>query len=216
MTHLGVQGSQPAADEADLVARLRGGDEQAFEALVARHYGTMLAVAQTYVRSRAVAEEVVQESWLGVLKGLDRFEGRSSLRTWILRILVNTAKTRGAREARSVPFTSLAPEGDEPAVEPERFRGGEDPFPGHWRAYPADWRRLPEEALSDRETLNVVLSAIHGLPGPQRIVITMRDIQGCDAEEVCAALDVSEGNQRVLLHRARSKVRSALEGHLDG
>jgi RNA polymerase sigma-70 factor (ECF subfamily) len=211
-------GLQEAAGtaEAELVARLRAGDERAFEALVERHYPTMLAVARQHVSSRAVAEEVVQEAWLGVLKGLERFEGRSSLRTWILRILVNTAKTRGAREARSVPFTSLAPEGDEPAVEPERFRGGEDPFPGHWRAYPADWRRLPEEALSDRETLNVVLSAIHGLPGPQRIVITMRDIQGCDAEEVCEALEVSEGNQRVLLHRARSKVRSALERHLDG
>src|SRR5215218_2541091 len=147
MTHLGVQGSQPAADEADLVARLRGGDEQAFEALVARHYGTMLAVAQTYVRSRAVAEEVVQEAWLGVLQGLDRFEGRSSLKTWILAILVNKAKTRGVREARSVPFASLAPEGDERAVEPERFRGPQDGFPGHWRAYPGNWAATPEVAL---------------------------------------------------------------------
>src|SRR5215212_1138812 len=110
MTHLGVQGSQPAADESDLVARLRGGDEQAFEALVARHYGTMLAVAQTYVRSRAVAEEVVQEAWLGVLQGLDRFEGRSSLKTWILRIVANRARTRGEREARSIPMSSLGPE----------------------------------------------------------------------------------------------------------
>jgi RNA polymerase sigma-70 factor (ECF subfamily) len=215
VTQAGLQ-DQTAAEETELLGRLRAGDERAFETLVECHYPTMLAVARHYVSSRAVAEEVVQEAWLGVLKGIDRFEGRASLRTWILRILVNTAKTRGAREARSVPFTSLAPEGDEPAVEPERFRGGEDPFPGHWRAYPADWRRLPEEALSDRETLNVVLSAIHGLPGPQRIVITMRDIQGCDAEEVCEALEVSEGNQRVLLHRARSKVRSALERHLDG
>src|SRR5215218_9239593 len=106
----------------------------------------MLAVAQTYVRTRAVAEEVVQEAWLGVLKGLDRFEGRSSLKTWILRILVNIAKTRGVREARSVPYASLAPEGDEPAVEPERFRGPGDAFPGHWRAYPGDWHTLPEDA----------------------------------------------------------------------
>jgi RNA polymerase sigma-70 factor, ECF subfamily len=150
------------------------------------------------------------------VEGIDRFEGRSSLRTWILRILVNTAKTRGAREARSVPFTSLAPEGDQSAVEPERFRGADDPFPGHWRAYPGNWHRLPDEALADRETLDVVLATIHQLPPPQRIVITMRDIQGCDPEEVCEALDVSEGNQRVLLHRARSKVRSALERHLDG
>jgi RNA polymerase sigma-70 factor, ECF subfamily len=204
-----------AASEIELVARLRGGDERAFEALVERHYPTMLAVARHYVSSRAVAEEVVQEAWLGVLKGIDRFEGRSSLRTWILRILVNTAKTRGAREARSVPFASLVSE-REPAVEPERFRSTDDPFPGHWRAYPGNWQQLPEEALADRQTLDVVLATIHALPPPQRIVITMRDIQGCDSEEVCEALDVSEGNQRVLLHRARSKVRSALERHLDG
>jgi len=205
-----------AAEEGELLARLRAGDERAFEALVERHYSTMLAVAQHYVKTRAVAEEVVQEAWLGVLKGLDRFEGRSSLKTWILRILVNTAKTRGVRESRSVPFASLGPESDEPAVEPERFRGRDDPFPGHWRAYPADWQRLPEDALADRETLKVVLGTIELLPDAQRAVITMRDIQGCEPEEVCAALDVSDGNQRVLLHRARSKVRAALERHLDG
>ena len=215
MTEAGLQ-YRTAADEAELLAQLRAGDERAFEALVERHYATMLAVARHYVKSRAVAEEVVQEAWLGVLKGLDRFEGRSSLRTWILRILVNIAKTRGVREARSLPFASLAPEGEEVAVEPERFRGGQDPFPGHWRAYPGDWQRLPEDALADRETLGIVISTIEQLPDAQRIVITMRDIQGCDSDEVCAALDVSEGNQRVLLHRARSKVRGALERHLDG
>jgi RNA polymerase sigma-70 factor, ECF subfamily len=215
VTEAGLQ-DRSATAEAELVARLRAGDEHAFEALVERHYPTMLAVARHYVSTRAVAEEVVQDAWLGVLKGIERFEGRSSLRTWIVRIVVNTAKTRGAREARSVPFTSLAPEGDAPAVEPGRFRSADDPFPGHWRAYPGNWGQLPEETLSDRETLNVVLAAIHQLPPPQRIVITMRDIQGCDSQEVCEALDVSEGNQRVLLHRARSKVRSALERHLDG
>ena len=215
MTEAGVQ-VETSADEHVLLERLRAGDERAFEALVERHYPTMLAVARHYVSSRAVAEEVVQEAWLGVLQGLDRFEGRSSLRTWILRILVNKAKTRGARDARTVPFASLAPVGDEPAVDPERFRGPDDPFPGHWRAYPGNWQRLPEETLADRETLDVVLSTIHQLPPPQRIVITMRDIQGCDPEEVCEALEVSDGNQRVLLHRARSKVRSALERHLDG
>ena len=215
MTEAGLQ-DRTAAEETELLARLRAGDERAFEALVERHYPTMLAVARHYVKTRAVAEEVVQDAWLGVLNGIDRFEGRSSLRTWILRILVNTAKTRGAREARSVPFASLAPEGDQAAVEPERFRSADDPFPGHWRAYPGNWQRLPDEALADKETLDVVLATIHQLPPPQRIVITMRDIQGCDSEEVCEALDVSEGNQRVLLHRARSKVRSALERHLDG
>jgi RNA polymerase sigma-70 factor (ECF subfamily) len=205
-----------AGGDAVLVARLRAGDERAFEALVKRHYGTMLAVARSHVSSRSVAEEVVQEAWLGVLKGLDRFEGRSSLSTWILRIVVNIAKTRGTREARSVPYSSLGPEGEEPAVEPDRFRGSGDAFPGHWRAYPGDWSRLPENVLHERETLSVVMSAIAALPSVQRAVITMRDVQGCGPHEVCAVLDVSDGNQRVLLHRARARVRAALERHLDG
>jgi RNA polymerase sigma-70 factor (ECF subfamily) len=204
------------AEEAELVARLRAGDERAFEALVDRHYGTMLAVARTHVSSRAVAEEVVQEAWLGVLKGLDGFEGRSSLATWIMRIVANIAKTRGVREARSVPYASLAPEGEEAAVEPERFRGAADGFPGHWRAYPANWRSLPEELLHERDTLRTVMDAIARLPPAQRAVITMRDVHGCGPEEVCAALELSDGNQRVLLHRARSRVRAALERHLDG
>jgi RNA polymerase sigma-70 factor, ECF subfamily len=216
MTQIGVQRSTASADEIELLARLRAGDEQAFEALVARHYGTMMAVAQTYVKSRAVAEEVVQDAWLGVLQSLDRFEGRSSLKTWILAILVNKAKTRGVREARSVPFASLAPERDEPAVEPERFRGPQDAFPGHWRAYPGDWGAAPEVVLEDRETLGVALRAIAALPLAQQTVIRMRDVEGYSSDEVCAALEVSAANQRVLLHRARSRVRAALEAHLDG
>ena len=216
MTGAAVEERRPRADEAELLAKLRAGDERAFEALVNRHYGTMLAVAQTYVGSRAVAEEVVQEAWLGVLKGLDGFEGRSSLATWILRIVANIGMTRGGREARSIPYASLAGEGDEHAVEPDRFRGAADAFPGHWRAYPGDWHRLPEEALHQRETLRVVVDAIAALPAAQRTVITMRDVEGCGAEEVCAVLGVSEGNQRVLLHRARSRVRAALERHFDG
>src|SRR5829696_5139709 len=173
MTHLGAQRSKASADELELLTRLRAGDEQAFEALVARHYGTMMAVAQTYVKTRAVAEEVVQEAWLGLLQSLDRFEGRSSLRTWILRILVNKAKTRGVREARSVPFASLAPEGDEPAVEPERFRGPGDAFAGHWRAYPGNWGAAPDVALENRETLHAALHAIAALPSVQQTVIRM-------------------------------------------
>jgi RNA polymerase sigma-70 factor, ECF subfamily len=202
--------------ERKLVARLRAGDEQAFESLVTRYYGTMLAVALTHVKTRAVAEEVVQEAWLGVLQSLDRFEGRSSLKTWILAILVNKAKTRGVREARTVPFASLAPDAGEPAVEPDRFRGAQDAFPGHWRAYPGDWRALPDATVQDRETLAVAMRAIGELPPQQRAVIAMRDVAGCGAEEVCAELGLSEGNQRVLLHRARSRVRAALERHLDG
>jgi RNA polymerase sigma-70 factor, ECF subfamily len=207
--------TQAEVVETDLLARLRAGDEAAFESLVARHYATMLAVAITYVKGRAVAEEVVQETWLAVIQGLDRFEGRSSLKTWIISILVNKAKTRGVREARTVPFTALAPEGDEPAVPGERFRGRDDAYPGHWRAYPARWHVSAETAVHDRETLQVVVRAIAGLPLAQQTVIRMRDVEGYSPDEVCQALDISEGNQRVLLHRARSRVRAALEKHLD-
>ena len=202
--------------EVELLEQLRAGDERAFEALVERHYGAMLAVARRYVKTRAVAEEVVQDAWVAVLKGIDRFEGRSSLKTWILRIVANTAITRGAREARTVPFASLAPQGEEPAVDPDRFRDAVDGFPGHWRAYPGDWGALPEDRLLGRETLEVVTRAIRSLPEAQRAVITLRDVQGCSSDEACELLDVSEGNQRVLLHRARARVRAALEEHLDG
>ena len=201
-----------ADEERELLTRLRAGDERAFAALVDRCHGTMLAVAQAHVRTRASAEEVVQEAWLGVIRGLDRFEGRSSLRTWILRIVVNTAKTRGVREARTLPFASLEP--DDPAVPADRFRGPEDRYTGGWKVFPANWQLLPEEALHQRETLDVIVAAISSLPPAQRAVIRMRDVEGCSPEEVCDALGVSEGNQRVLLHRARSRVRSALEQHL--
>jgi len=198
--------------DVDLLARLRAGDEQAFAALVDSCHATMLAVAQAHVRSRAIADEVVQEAWIGVIRGLDGFEGRSSLKTWIMRIVVNTAKTRGAREARSVPFASLGPA--DPAVDPDRFRGPEDPYTGGWKVFPANWHLLPDETLHQRQALGVIVSAIASLPPAQRAVIRMRDVEGCSAEEVCDALGVSAGNQRVLLHRARSRVRSALEEHL--
>jgi RNA polymerase sigma-70 factor, ECF subfamily len=216
VTDAALSERKASAEEVAVLGRLRAGDERAFEALVNRHYGTMLAVARTYVGSRAVAEEVVQEAWLGVLNGLDRFEGRSSLATWILRIVANIAKTRGVRETRSIPYASLAAQGHDTAVEPERFRGAGDAFPGHWRAYPGDWSQLPEQVLHQRETLRTVVEVIAGLPPAQRAVITMRDVQGCRPDEVCAALELSDGNQRVLLHRARSRVRAALERHLDG
>jgi RNA polymerase sigma-70 factor, ECF subfamily len=205
-----------AADEAALVARLRDGDERAFEETVERFYPAMMAIARGYVRSRAVADEVVQEAWLGLLRGLDRFEGRSSLRTWVLQIVANIARTRAVREARSVPFSSFELEGDEPVVEPERFRGPDDPYPGHWKSYPTDWETLPEQQLLARETLEFVERAMEELPETQRIVITLRDMTGCSSEEVCEILSISEGNQRVLLHRARARIRAQLERHLDG
>ncbi len=152
-----------ALSESELIARLRSGDERAFADLVERHHATMLAVARHHVKTRAVAEEVVQEASIGVIKGLDRFAGRSSLKTWILRILVNTAKTRGVRESRSVPYSSLP---EEPAVDPDRFRGAGDRYLGGWRAFPGDWSALPEEALTARETLQVAMAAIEALPTP--------------------------------------------------
>jgi RNA polymerase sigma-70 factor, ECF subfamily len=207
--------TRPRADETALIARLRDGDEAAFNSLVADLYPSMLAVARGYVRSRAVAEEVVQESWLGVLKGLDRFEGRSSLRTWVLKIVANVARTRAVREARSVPLSTFEGEGGEPSVDPGRFRGPDQPFPGHWLSPPTDWRRLPEERLTSLETIGVVQQAIEQLPEAQRLVITMRDVAGIDSDDVCDALGISAGNQRVLLHRARARVREALERHFD-
>jgi RNA polymerase sigma-70 factor, ECF subfamily len=204
----------PKTEDGDLLDRLRGGDERAFEMLVERHYAAMLAVARIHVRTRASAEEVVQDAWVAVLKGLDRFEGRSSLKTWIMRIVANIATTRGVREARSTPFSSLAPDGEEAAVDADRFRGPEDGFPGHWRAYPRDWRSLPEHALLGQETLEALARALEDLPAAQRTVVTLRDIYGCSSEEVCTALEVSSANQRVLLHRGRSRLRSALEQHV--
>jgi RNA polymerase sigma-70 factor (ECF subfamily) len=176
----------------------------------------MLRDAQLYVRSRAVAEEVVQETWLAVLKGIGRFEGRSSLKTWIFRILTNTAKTRGEREGRTVPFSALAGAAEEEgaSVDPDRFLGPEERFPGHWSSPPSSWAGEPEERLLAGETLDVVQAAIDRLPPAQALVITMRDVEGFSSDEVRNALDISETNQRVLLHRARTKVRRALEEYM--
>jgi RNA polymerase sigma-70 factor, ECF subfamily len=202
-----------APNEAELVAALRAGDEAAFAELARSYNASLLRVAQIYVSSRAVAEEVVQETWLAVLQGLDRFEGRSSLKTWIFRILANRAKTRAIREGRTIPFSSLQPDRvPEPAVDPDRFRDPEDGrWPGHWASPPQAW---PEERLLAGETRDKLAAAIESLPASQRAVISLRDIEGWSAEEVCNALEISETNQRVLLHRARAKVRTALEGYL--
>jgi RNA polymerase sigma-70 factor (ECF subfamily) len=213
------QNSLPASpDEQRLVEALRAGDERAFEALIERYHRSLLRLALMYVPSRAVAEEVVQETWLGVLQGLPRFEGRSSLKTWIFRILTNRARTRGQRESRSIPFSAAwSPEADsdEPAVEADRFLPLEHQSAGHWVSRPRDWNVLPEERLLSRETRDQIQQAIDALPGSQREVITLRDVEGWSSEEVCNVLEISETNQRVLLHRARSKVRHALEHYLD-
>jgi len=201
-------------DEQILVA-LKRGDESAFCQLVERHQSLMLRVARRYVRSAAVAEDVVQETWLGVLSGLDRFEGRASLKTWIFRILTNRAITRAEREGRALPFSSVAGDDADPAVDPDRFRPEGDQWPGGWKSFPASWDGLPEERLLARETLALVGAAIAALPERQHVVILMRDIEGWSAGEVCEALAISEANQRVLLHRARSKVRRSLEAYFE-
>lgn len=210
-------GRQPDnGDERMLVAALRRGDEAAFVELVRLYGASLLRLARTFVRDAAVAEEVVQETWLAVLNGIERFEGRSSLKTWIFQILSNRAKTRAVRERRSAPFSALAADGDddEAAVDADRFRGDGHRWAGHWAAAPSDWSHLPEERLLGQETLERVNSAIEMLPPRQADVIVLRDVEGWSPEEVCAALGITDGNQRILLHRARSKVRAALEQYL--
>jgi RNA polymerase sigma-70 factor (ECF subfamily) len=208
----------PWPDDQTLLAALRDGDEAAFQALIDTYSASLLGVARTYVDSRSVAEEVVQETWLGVLRGLDRFEERSSLKTWIFKILTNIATRRGMRERRTVPFSALAEaeaSEEEAAVDADRFLPADhDRWPHHWALGPTRWE-TPEEGLLSGETREQILDAIEALPAAQRTVITLRDVQGWPSDEVCATLGLSEGNQRVLLHRARSKVRTALERHFD-
>ena len=194
----------PVDDDQALLERLRAGDEDAFRELVARHDGALRRVARTFVHTPSAADEVVQETWLGVIRGLGAFEGRSSLRTWIFRILINRARTRGVRDARSVPFSALDTD-DAPAVEPAAF--GED---GRWTSAPPRLETDPETSLLSGELREHLLRAIDQLAPAQRAVITLRDLVGVPAEEVCELLEISDGNQRVLLHRARSRVRTAL------
>ncbi len=207
-----------ARDEARLVASLRRRDERAFAALLERYHAALVRIATVYVRDRAVAEEVAQETWVGVLQGIDRFEGRSSLKTWIFRILANKAKTRGERESRSIPLSAVAGGSDEaaPSVDPDRFLDSSHPvWPGHWASPPTSWEGLPDRMLESRETLAVIRRSIEALPPTQAEVITLRDVEGWSSDEVCELLGLSEANQRVLLHRARSKVRRALEEYLE-
>jgi RNA polymerase sigma-70 factor (ECF subfamily) len=203
-----------SAADLELLAQLRAGDEDAFMTLVRTLGPSMRRVARMYVSTDAVADDVVQDAWLGVLRGLDAFEGRSSLRTWIFRILVNIAKTRGQREGRSVPFATLAGDDlDEPTIDPSAFRGVDDPLAGGWSTLPFDWRGMPEERAEGAETIRVIGRAIAELPPLQAEVIRLRDVQGWSSEEVRNALELSETNQRVLLHRARARVRRVLEEH---
>jgi RNA polymerase sigma-70 factor, ECF subfamily len=202
----------PSADAAT-IERLLAGDEATFMMLVDQNQPAMLRIAQMYVSSRAVAEEAVQEAWIGILKGLPTFEGRSSLRTWMYKIVTNVAKTRGVREGRSLPFSALAGEHDDP-IDASWFQGPEDPFPGGWRTFPDDWRGIPEERLLGRETLDHISRALDGMPPMQAEVVRLRDVQEWSSEEVCNALDLTETNQRVLLHRGRSRIRRDLDAYL--
>lgn len=204
-------------DEQALVAALRSGDENAFLSLVERHQRALLRVAHGYVGSRSVAEEVVQDTWLSVLQGLAGFEGRAALKTWIFRILANRARTRGAREARTIPFADLAggQAGDDgPAVDPDLFVPDGQPQAGWWAARPGSWAAIPEERLLAAETRAAIEAAIEALPASQRTVIALRDVEGWSAEEVRELLEISDANQRVLLHRARARVRQALAHYL--
>ncbi len=206
-----------AVTDQALVERLRAGDEQTFIDLVRRWSPSMLRLARHHVASEASAEDVVQEAWLGVLEGLDRFEGRSSLRTYVFTILVNRAKTRGVREHRTVPVMVADESSDGPVVDPDRFQGPDGAYPGHWTSagQPQAWHQ-PENRVVARETMSLVERALDALPERQRIVVTLRDVQGLTSEEVCTILQVTAVNQRMLLHRGRSALRAVLEDYYRG
>lgn len=204
--------------ERGLLDALRAGDEAAFAGLVTANHGALLRLVGSFVSAPGAAEEVVQETWLAVIRGLDGFEGRSSLRTWIFRIAANLARTRGVREGRSIAFSSLerGGGGDDAAVAADRFLPGDDPsWPGHWDRPPADWGPDAGARLLRRELRGVIAEELGLLPPAQRLVMTLRDVEGWSSDEVCEALDVTPGNQRVLLHRARTRVRAALERYFD-
>jgi RNA polymerase sigma-70 factor, ECF subfamily len=203
-------------DETALIDALRDGDEAAFAQLVDQHAPSMLRVARGYVPSREIAEEVVQETWIALLKGIDNFEGRSSLRTWLFAVLMNIAKTRGARERRDAEAAIAAFTGG--TVDPARFRTGDDPYPGHWKQgdEPSPFPQTPEGSVLGNELVDVARRELDKLPERQRIVVTLRDMLGFESREVCEQLDISIANQRVLLHRGRAGVRQALEDYLEG
>jgi RNA polymerase sigma-70 factor (ECF subfamily) len=215
----GDRGDLPTRDDSDLLAALRTGDEAAFTVLVERYHMVMVRLARTYVRDTGLAEEVAQDAWLSILRGLDGFEARSSLKTWIFRIVINRALARASREQRVIPFSDAGNSPTEDAgaaVEPGRFRGPEDPWHGGWVSFPPSWGPSPEQRLLSGEVRQFIHEAIHQLPPGQREVVMLRDVQGWDAAEVCHTLELSEVNQRVLLHRGRSKLRRALAHYLAG
>ena len=201
-------------DDAELIAALRAGEEQAFVQLVDTYGASLMRIARLYVRDRAVVQEVVQETWMGVMRGIEGFEERSSLRTWLYRILTNRAKTRAVRERRSVPFSALSDEVNarERSVPADRFQGPDAAWPGHWdwATRPTPWR-TPLEAVLTAEKRSVIEQAIQELSPMQRQVVALRDIEGWSAREVCEALELSEIHQRVLLHRGRTRVREAIQ-----
>jgi RNA polymerase sigma-70 factor (ECF subfamily) len=207
--------SMAQGEEVELLTAIRGGDSNAFATLVDRHSSAMVRVAMAYVPTRAAAEETVQEAWIAVMQGIDRFEGRSSLKTWIFRILTNIALRAGPRERRSVPFSALAAAEDtgEPTVDPDRFLPADhEHFGGHWLVMPTAWP-TPEEGMLAGEIRDVIAAAIGALPVAQRTVIALRDVEGWSSEEVREALEISAGHQRVLLHRGRARVRQAIEDY---
>ena len=209
-----MTGMVASADDLYLIEQLRNGNEDAYGALIDRYAAAMLRLAMVYVRVLAVAEEVVQETWMAVLEGLNRFEGRSSLKTWLFRILTNRAISRAQREGRSIPFSSLEDidtDHTEPAVDPDQFLPAGHRWSGHWVSFPSSWQEMPEERLLSQETRAHLEEAINALPPGQREIIILRDVEGWTSVETCGFLGISEINQRVLLHRARSKVRIVLE-----
>jgi len=203
-------------DDVSLVERLRAGDEAAFGALVDRYHASFVRLAVGYVRDRSIAEEIAQEAWLGILRGLHQFAGRASFKTWMFRIVVNCAKHRAVRERRIVAFSEQWETGEEaePAVPSDWFRGSGDQWPGGWLVFPGDWGDEPEQRLLSAETRRELAAMIERLPFRQRQVLVLRDVDGLSASEVCETLQLSESNQRVLLHRARSTLRRLLADHL--
>ena len=205
-------------DEGELIASLRAGDEAVFSRLVSEWSRPMLTLARNFVSTEASAEEVVQETWLAVINGLDRFEGRSALRTWVYRILVNTAKSRGVKEHRTLPWSSVAGEDAGPSLDPALFQSAGEAYPGHWRAAPTAWPYdvAVEGSVLAGEVRVELRAAVDALPDRQRLVLTLRDVLGHSSDEVCQLLEISQANQRVLLHRARTAVRAGLAAYLEG